>query len=33
MYMKGKDVRKKKHIAAFVFVFSIVGEKFSIAEF
>jgi hypothetical protein len=33
MYMKGKDIRKKRDLPAFVFVSSIVGEKFPIAEF
>jgi hypothetical protein len=30
---KGKDIRKKKHLAAFVFVPSVFGKKFSTAEF
>jgi hypothetical protein len=37
MYMKGKDIRKKRHdVAAFVFVpstFGTFGEKFPTAEF
>jgi hypothetical protein len=33
MYRKGKDVRKKRHLAAFVFVPSVLGEKFPTAEF
>jgi hypothetical protein len=33
MYMKGKDIRKKRHLAALDFVSSIVGEKLPIAEF
>ncbi len=34
MYMKGKDIRKKRHdVAAFVFVPSTFGEKFPTAEF
>jgi hypothetical protein len=30
---KGKDIRKKRHQAAFVFVPSVFGEKFPTAEF
>jgi hypothetical protein len=30
---KGKDIRKKKHLASFVFVPSVLGEKFPTAEF
>ena len=33
MYMKGKGIRKKRHLAAFVFVPSVFGEKFPTAEF
>jgi hypothetical protein len=33
MHRKGKDIRKKKHLAAFVFVPSVIGEKFPAAEF
>jgi hypothetical protein len=33
MYRKGKDIRKKRHLAAFVFAPSPFGEKFSTAEF
>jgi hypothetical protein len=36
MYRKGKDIRKKRHLAAlaaFVFVSSVFGEKFPTAEF
>jgi hypothetical protein len=34
MYMKGKDMRKKRHLAAFVvLVLSVFREKFSTAEF
>jgi hypothetical protein len=33
MYRKGKDIRKKRHLAAFVFVPSVFGEKFTTAEF
>jgi hypothetical protein len=33
MYRKGKDISKKRHLAAFVFVPSVFGEKFSTAEF
>jgi hypothetical protein len=36
MHRKGKDIRKKRHLAAFVFfVFapSVFGEKFPTAEF
>jgi hypothetical protein len=32
MYRKGKDIRKKRHLAAFVFVPSVFGEKFPTAE-
>jgi hypothetical protein len=31
--MKGKDIRKKRHLAAFAFVPSVFGEKFPTAEF
>jgi hypothetical protein len=33
MYRKGKDTRKKRHLAAFIFVPSFFGEKFPTAEF
>jgi hypothetical protein len=33
MYRKRKDIRKKRHLAAFVFVPSVFGEKFPTAEF
>jgi hypothetical protein len=33
MYMKGKDIRKKKHLGAFVFVPSVFEENFPTAEF
>ena len=33
IYRKGKDIRKKRHLAAFVFVPSGFGEKFPTAEF
>jgi hypothetical protein len=33
MYRKGNDIRKKRYLAAFVFVPSVFGEKFSAAEF
>jgi hypothetical protein len=33
MYREGKDIRKKRHLAAFVFVPSAFWEKFSAAEF
>jgi hypothetical protein len=33
MCRKGKDIRKKRHLAAFVFVPSLLGEKFLTAEF
>ncbi len=33
MYRKGKDFRKKRHLATFVFVPSGFGEKFPTAEF
>jgi hypothetical protein len=32
-YRKGKDIRKKRHLAAFVFVPSVFGEMFTRAEF
>ncbi len=32
-YRKGKDIRKKRHLAAVVFVPSVFGEKFPTAEF
>jgi hypothetical protein len=32
MYRKGKDI-KKRHLAAFVFVPTVFGEKFPTAEF
>jgi hypothetical protein len=32
MYMKGKDIRNKRHLAAFAFVPSVFGEKFPTAE-
>jgi hypothetical protein len=28
VYRKGKDIRKKRHVAAFVFVPSVFREKF-----
>jgi hypothetical protein len=31
-YKKGKDIRKKRHLAAFVFVPSVFGDKFPTAE-
>jgi hypothetical protein len=31
MYRKGKDIRKKINLAAFVFVPSVFGEKFPTA--
>jgi hypothetical protein len=33
MYRKVKDIRKKRDLAAFVFVPSFFGEKFPTAEF
>jgi hypothetical protein len=33
MFRKGKDIRKKRHLAGFVFVPSVFGEKFPTAEF
>jgi hypothetical protein len=33
VYRKGKDIRKKRHSAAFVFVTSVFGLKFSTAVF
>jgi hypothetical protein len=33
MYRKGKDIRKKRHLAAFVFVPSIFGQNVPTAEF
>jgi hypothetical protein len=33
MYRKGKDIRKKRHLAAFVFIPPVLGEKFPTAEF
>ncbi len=33
MYKKGKDIRKKRQLAAFVFVPSVFREKFPTAEF
>jgi hypothetical protein len=33
MYRKGKDIRKKRHLAAIFFVPSVFGEKFLTAEF
>jgi hypothetical protein len=33
MYRKGKDIRKKRHLPAFVFVPFVFGEKFPTAEF
>jgi hypothetical protein len=32
MYRKGKGFRKKRHLDAFDFVFSVFGEKFPTAE-
>jgi hypothetical protein len=32
MYRKGKDIRNKRYLAAFVFVPSVFGEKFPTAE-
>jgi hypothetical protein len=33
MYRKGKDIRKKRHLAAVGFVPSVTVEKFPTAEF
>jgi hypothetical protein len=33
MYRKGKGIRKRRHLAAFVFVPSGFGEKFPASEF
>jgi hypothetical protein len=33
MYREGKDIRKKRQLAAFVFVPSVFGEKFKTDEF
>jgi hypothetical protein len=33
MYRKGKDIRKKRQLAVFVFAPSVFGEKFPTAEF
>jgi hypothetical protein len=33
MYRKEKDIRKKRHLSAFVFVPPFLGEKFPTAEF
>jgi hypothetical protein len=33
MYRKGKDIRKQRHLAAFVFVPSVSGKKLPTAEF
>jgi hypothetical protein len=33
MYRKGKDISKKIHLAAFVFVSFVLGEMFAGAEF
>jgi hypothetical protein len=33
MCRKGKDIRKKIHLAAFVFVPSVFGEKLPTAKF
>jgi hypothetical protein len=33
MYRKEKDIRKKIHLAAFVFVLSVFGEKFPTDKF
>jgi hypothetical protein len=33
MYRKGKYIRKNRHLAAFVFVPFVFGEKFPTAEF
>jgi hypothetical protein len=33
MYRKGKDIRKKRHLAALVFVPTVFGEKLLTAEF
>jgi hypothetical protein len=32
MYRKGKDIRNNRHLAAFVFVPSVFGEKLPTAE-
>jgi len=32
MYRKGKDIRKKRYLAALGFVTAVFGEKFSTAE-
>jgi hypothetical protein len=32
MYRKGKNIRIKRHLAVFVFVPSVLGEKFPSAE-
>jgi hypothetical protein len=33
MYRKGKDIRKERHLATFVFVPSVFWEKFPTAKF
>jgi hypothetical protein len=33
MYRKGKDIRKNIYLADFVFIPSVLGEKFPTAEF
>jgi hypothetical protein len=33
MYRKGKDIRKKRHLAAFVFVPSVLGRSFRHLDF
>jgi hypothetical protein len=33
MYREGKDIRKKRHLVASVFVPSVFGEKFPTAKF
>jgi hypothetical protein len=33
MYRKGKDIRKKRQPAAFIFAPFVFGEKFPTAEF
>jgi hypothetical protein len=33
MFRKGKDIIEKRHLAAFVFVPYVFGEKFPTAEF
>jgi hypothetical protein len=33
MYRKGKDIRKKRYLAAFVFFSPVFREKFPTAEF